>query len=376
MDFFKFTPGADPSFLESAATINGIRTATWTERYKDPGEFKFQAPVSSQLRTLLPLGTMISHIDTLEVMIVENHEIDENVDEGEPQIIVSGRSLDSWFEQRIVGSGTETMGGPSDHLDDYFIPFGTSLEQATALINSYIYELPGGGSLSDAQDGVPGFRAIENEQHTVSYTTAVRILRRGPLPEVLRGLLDIDDFGVKVVRPNADNVDPTLTEFRVHNGVDRTTSVVFAHAEGDLKRARYLWSNKTKKTMYYVLSTYNQVRYSPGFEIGYDRRMLFVDAADLDSQYTTWPTGTDRDDVIAAMHIRGGDALAGAKDTNITSTDISATTRYKFRRDYDVGDLVTVDGNYDTSSVMRVIEHVEFQDENGESGYPTLSVLA
>jgi len=376
MDFFKFTPGADPSFLENAVTINGIRTATWTERYKDPGEFKLQAPVSSQLRTLLPLGSMISHLDTYEVMIVENHEIDEDVEEGEPNIIVSGRSLDSWFEQRIVGSGTESMGGPYDHLDDYFIPFGTSLEQATALINSYIYEMPGGGSLADAYDLVPGFRAIENEQHSVSYTTETRIIPREPLPDSLRKILDIDDFGVKVVRPNAGNVDPTLTEFRVHNGVDRTTTVVFAHASGDLKRARYLWSNKQKKTMYYVLSTYNQVRYSPGFEIGYDRRMLFVDASDLDSQYTTYPTGTDRDAVIAAMHIRGADALRAQKDVAITSTDISATTRYKFRRDYDVGDLVTVDGNYDTSSVMRVIEYVEFQDENGESGYPTLSVLA
>jgi hypothetical protein len=35
---------------------------------------------------------------------------------------------------------------------------------------------------------------------------------------------------------------------------------------------------------------------------------------------------------------------------------------------------VSVKANYGAEAVKRVIEYVEFQDENGESGYPTLSV--
>jgi hypothetical protein len=48
---------------------------------------------------------------------------------------------------------------------------------------------------------------------------------------------------------------------------------------------------------------------------------------------------------------------------------------YNYRTDYNVGDIVGVDGEYNTSTTMRVIEYVEIEDENGESGYPTLSEL-
>ena len=47
---------------------------------------------------------MISHLDTLEVMMVENITIKESEDDEEDQIIIRGRSLESWFKHRLVGA--------------------------------------------------------------------------------------------------------------------------------------------------------------------------------------------------------------------------------------------------------------------------------
>jgi len=76
---------------------------------------------------------------------------------------------------------------------------------------------------------------------------------------------------------------------------------------------------------------------------------------------------------LVAMQTRGRQALKSQKRIAITRTDISNMSEYQFRRDYNIGDLVTVDGNFGEIAVMRVIEFVEIEDEEGTSAHPTLA---
>lgn len=376
MDLFKFVPEApDDGYLTQGQYINGIKNVTWIERYRDPGEFTIAAPVSSGLRTFLPLGTVISHIDTLEAMVVENHEIDEKTSDAEPEIVVTGRSLDAWLEQRTVGEDVETYVFAGHRLYtflvDYLLDFDTSWEQTRILIDKHI-----GVPEHNLLNQIHGFLAVSNQQHIGPSTTEARVIKKQSLHKAVMELLDIDDFGIKIVRPNPTNTNPLQTEFRIHNGFDKSQNIVFSHVTGDLQNARYFWSNKALKTDYYCVSTYVQLR-SESPAVGFNRRTLYVDCSDLDSHLTDEDLG-DGDIMTAlgdATDVRGRQILRGWNMRQILSTNISKTTNYQFRRDYDVGDLVTVNGNYDVTTVMRVTEHVEFQDENGENGYPTLSAL-
>lgn len=102
-----------------------------------------------------------------------------------------------------------------------------------------------------------------------------------------------------------------------------------------------------------------------------------MDCSDIDEMYDDTEV-VDSAVVLAineAMDVRGQQALRAQVLANLLSTDVSRRTRYKFKKHYDVGDLVLVQGNYDVQTVMRVAEHVVFQDENGESGYPTLAAV-
>lgn len=377
MDLFKFVPGAPADgYLTQGQYINGIKNVTWTERYQEPGEFTIKAPVSADLRSFLPLGTVISHIDTLEPMFVENHEIDENTEDTEPEIIITGRSLDAWLDQRIVGEDIETYVFAGRRLytflTDYLLEYNTSWEQIRVLIDTHIGVL----AFENAANEIPGFLAVANQQHIGSTTTMARVIKKQSLHRAVMELLAVDDFGLKVVRPNPTNANPGQTEFRIHNGFDKTREIVFSHVAGDLQNARYFWSDKKSKTDYYCVSTYIQLR-SESPATGFGRRTLYVDCSDLDSHLTDEDLGDGdlMNALGAAADVRGQQVIRMHRPRAILSTDISKTTGYQFRRDYDVGDLVRVNGNYDVSSVMRVTEHVEFQDENGESGYPTLSAL-
>jgi len=376
MDLFKFIPGADPSFLENGQTLNKIKTASWTERYVEAGEFEITAGVSSGLRSLLPVGTMISHIDTFEVMIVETVNLKEDTTDsvGEPQLTIKGRSLESWFRQRIVGGDIESYVFLGERLmlpvNEYLLAMDTSWEQTKTMIEDHVIN-----TFTGQHDDVDGFAVISNQQHIGSSTSQARVMRKQNLHSAVLELLAVDDFGIKVVRPNPDNVDPTKTEFRIHNGIDRTADVIFSHAFGDLEKPEYLWADGILKTDFFCRSNYYEMRGINEAIEGFNRRILYVDCTDLDDHLDEAGAIAAFSDIQAAMDVRGQQALRSQAATNLLSTDVAKRSRYKFKRHYDVGDIVAVHGNYDEQSVMRIVEHVTFLDEKGETGYPTLAAV-
>lgn len=375
MDLFKFIPGADPSFLVNGQSLNKIKTASWTERYVEAGEFEITAGVSSRLRELLPVGTMISHTDTYEVMIVETVNLKEdNTDSiGEPMLTIRGRSLESWFRQRIVGADIETYVLAGDRLmlnvSEYALDMDTSWEQTKKMIEDHVTNTFAGND-----DDVAGFAIISNQQHIGSSTSQARMMRKQNLHSAVLELLAVDDFGIKVVRPNPANVDPTKTEFRIHNGIDRTEDVIFSYAFGDLEKPEYLWSDGVLKSDFFCRSNFFEMRSNDGPD-GFNRRLLYVDCTDLDEHLDILDANAAFSEIQDAMDVRGQQALRAQAATNLLSTDISKRSRYKFKTHYDVGDIVSVHGNYDEQSIMRVVEHVTFLDEKGETGYPTLAAV-
>lgn len=365
MDLFKFLPKPSSTSFNEAQPINGATSITWTERYRDPGEFEIVAPLSSGLMQFLPLGTLISHMKTYEVMFVENQEITDDKN-GDPQIKITGRSLEAFLNNRIVGMNQVRS---NSALQEYVMGADYTWNQVVGLIVDHI------------QNGLyPGDMIPNVFPYTSISGTGViepRSIRRMSLHNAILELMAIDDLGIKTIRRNPFGVPDSSdvnTNLVVYRGVNRTSTVVFSWKAGDLDQTEYLWSDKTLKNSVVVLGRYiNVVVDTPGAN-GYDRRSGVVAGDDIDGIYNAPPTGGALTDVINKMSTRGRAALNSQIRTTITRTDLSDTTRYQYRTDFDVGDLVSVDGNFGQIATMRITEFAEIQDENGETGHPTLSV--
>lgn len=364
MQLFKFVPATSPTILEQGEAINKIVSVMWVERYQDPGEFEIVSKLSSGLWEFLPLGTLISHSNTMEVMIVENHQITEGATE-DPVLKTTGRSLDSILEQRIVGvNGARS----SSTIAEYVLPSDWTWNQAVKLINDHIAPPANAGDVltnltAAAVAGIVG-------------TQAERVLNRGPLSTRLLELLQVDDLGIKTVRRNTFSGfggSNAQTTFIIHQGANKSASVIFSWKAGDLEKAEYLFSNKRDKNSALVIGRYIYTMVDTG-PVNYDRRIMIVDAGDIDEPFSVPPTGADLTTVIQKMQVRGNAALQAQMPVNISRADISKTTKYEYRRDYNIGDFVTLDGNFGAIQVMRVVEYVEIEDENGESSHPTLAL--
>jgi hypothetical protein len=345
--------------------IQGATSIMWAERYRDPGEFEIVGTLSSGLREFLPIGTFISHADTLEVMYVENHEIDEDENE-DPIIKITGRSLEAFFENRIIGI---THARLAPNVVQYQLVANYTWDQLVSLIN---YHIDGNDDPNDNLDNVMSVTNV-----TGTGPVEERWIKQIPLSKAVLDLLAIDDLGIKILRRNtfgAPDSSSTQTNILIHRGNDRTANVIFSWKAGDIEKTQYLWSDKRIKNSALVVGRFvNTVVDTVGAN-NFNRRTMVVSADEVDGQFSEMPTGTDLDIVLAIMAIKGMEALDSQNRITITSADLANISKYQYRKDFEVGDLVTLDGNFGQIATMRIVEYVEIQDETGESGHPTLSL--
>lgn len=367
MDIFKFTNPSNPSKMEQGEIINGLSSKMWIERYRDAGEFTLTAPVSVGLGITLPVGTFISHTDTDEIMVVENIEINED-QESEAVMTITGRGYETQLEQRIVGSNNVF---PTSGADLSFeLAANYTWVQAENLIKGHIYA----SELEDSSDALPYITALNSVSGTSE--SIDRAIQRGYLYERLMELLAIDDLGIKIIRPSVNSplgpTDPNVA-FLIHVGEDLSADISFSYDTGEIVTADYLYSNKAYKTSALVSGTYVEtVVHLPGLtELA--RRWMFLEAKDIDGDLTEAPVGPAILPIAAKLEQRGLELLKSQKFIILNKAEISKeSTRAQYRTDFNVGDYITVNGDYNVFTKMRVTEYVEIEDENGSSGYPTL----
>lgn len=367
MDVICFTNPVADTKMEQAVIVNGLISKMWIERYAQGGEFKFVAPATSNMRNKLPIGSFVSHTDTTELMIVENHEISDQANQ-DSQLIITGRGFETFFENRIVGSNKAYP--TSGDATDYVIPPDYIWNQAVSLIEDHILA----SNLLDDNNAIPFVQVLS--QVTDTGDSFAISLKRGTLYERLLDILNAGGLGIKVIRPGtwsplgAGTVDVAIA---IHVGVDRTSSIIFSHDTGEIESAEYLWSNKKLKNAAVISGRWVETFVGTS-DSGIARRVMPIDASDIDNQYSSAPTGTDLDAVVSAMQQRGIAALLAQNDIALTKAEVSKNTnKAAYRKDFDVGDIITINGDYNESSFMRISEYVEIEDEQGRSGYPSLT---
>jgi hypothetical protein len=357
----------DPTILDEGEMFKAPKTIMWAERYRDPGEFEITDHLSSGLNMILPIGTLISHYGTLEVMFVENHEIDDSKSE-DPIIKITGRSLEAYLENRIVGSHQIR----SNHYvtEGYNLVANNTWNQTVLLINEHINN---NIHMEDNFGNIVASSIVSG----ITGVSEARLLKPEGVDKAALDLLAIDDCGIKVIRRNqfgAPGGSAAQTVFCVHNGTDKSNTVIFSWQGGDLDIVDYLWTDKPLKNSAMVIGRYvNTYVDTVGFD-KFNRKTMIVAADDIDGYLDAAPSGGTLSTIIGQMNTRGRQALEKQNRLTFSRADISDLSKYQYRKDYDIGDLISLDGNFGQIAVMRVIEYVEIQDETGQSGHPTFSI--
>lgn len=369
----------DPVTYANGAIVNDLDSIIWVERYATAGEIKLVCEPTPYLRSVLAPDTLISHSETYDVMMIESHEIDDSTDSS-PKLVITGRSASEIIMENRVIAFSNTSGLDADvngWIEGIFAYYGLNTvtrSKITAVLNDCLVN-----SVVDSDENLPNFEVTESyrgsaEPYVFTKFDTLELLSTGA-----RKLLNSIGAGLKTERPNSLH---SKMRFIGHNGADKTSTVIFSLSNGDISRAKYLWTNKDRKNAAYVQGKYYGREMRDHSKTGWARRVLGVDAQDFETLYAdvTHPDGyppiayPDYLESLGDLYNRGVFELATRTDVTLLEVEISPTNNYTYGIDYKIGDLVKVQADYGISQVFRVTEYARTSDDNGVSGIPTLTV--
>jgi Siphovirus ReqiPepy6 Gp37-like protein len=373
----------DRKFLRQDV-IDGFHSAIWTERYYGDSDVEMVVPATTEMIKKLPVGIFLGLRGSNEVMIVETVDIEDE------KLKVTGISLLPWMNNRFIRVSAA-------HEDQTWILTGVPGWILWAIIyymcvagSPYLTGANPIGVTNPQQLAIPGLGLKAYDTTGANITVGVPY---GPVYDAMREIATTYEIGMQITLESATDTAYSLG-FRNYRGLDRTSRqtvnpiVRFSPQMDSLTDIKELQSIAAFKTQTYAFATGNPkdandqpLTTVPGVAslsgsqyTGFDLRALLVFASDISNppEGVTW-TQTD---VVNMLTERAKDALYNNRFVKAVDGEIVPTNQFKFKVDYNLGDLIEVQGNSDIVSISRVTEYIRAQDEAGERAYPTVAMLA
>lgn len=365
---------------DGIAMIDTFTSAIWTVRYDEAGDFEIYTPVRLDYIQAMQIGNYLWNRDSDRLMVIETVEIETDAEEG-PQLIVTGRSLESILDRRIVTSSQNFSGNLQSVL--------------FAIIQNEV--ISSGGTRQ-----IPGFYLKTNSDSRITSISISELSVRGEnVYDVVCSLCQANKVGWRVLPKGAGGF-----EFELYVGVDRSYAqsvnpyVTFSPSFENLLNSNYIKSFKSYKNSIYAVGTYQkevvlqnkykddngewvveeQTTYEEAEVVtwqysetatpsGLARREMFIDNGGVNDgeqggEYDTW-NAVNKEKAIVE--------LGEHQTTTAFEGELEATRQYIYGEDFNIGDIVQVENEFGITGTVYISEIVFSQDANGITITPTFT---
>lgn len=351
--------------------VDGYNSAIWTERFFTAGDIEILCPLESKFMDLLPPGTLLGHGSSREVAVVENHEIEDG------QLKVSGPMLTeallknrmAWFRNT---EGTEEGMSSTAEFKQTGVP-GTMI--STVVDDMVISHTPwiswGVANLDWARDRIP---RLSLGYISTAGLSRPRTFPLGLLYEGLQQFAQSMGMGFRIYVAEANEAGYRLV-FSAWHGRDLTSRqsvnplVRLSPKMNSLVGTKEVRSFAEYKNVCYVY--YKNVIYTyyaePALPVptGFDRKVMVRDATGDP------PPG----ELTAYLAQHAADAFANNNIIQAIDGQASIPSRYRYQKDYRLGDIIELESTLGTLAKARVTEYIRAEDPNGDQEYPTVSII-
>lgn len=365
---------------DGIAMIDTFTSAIWTVRYDEAGDFEIYTPVRLDYIQAMQIGNYLWNRDSDRLMVIETVEIETDAEEG-PQLIVTGRSLESILDRRIVTSSQNFSGNLQSVL--------------FAIIQNEV--ISSGGTRR-----IPGFSLKTSSDSRITSISISELSIRGEnVYDVVCSLCQANKVGWRILPKGAGGF-----EFELYVGVDRSYAqsvnpyVAFSPSFENLLNSNYIKSFKSYKNSIYAVGTYQkeiilqnkykddngewvveeQTTYEEAEVVtwqysetatpsGLARREMFIDNGGVNDgeqggEYATW-NAVNKEKAIAE--------LGEHQTTTAFEGELEATRQYIYGEDFNIGDIVQVENEFGITGTVYISEIVFSQDANGITITPTFT---
>lgn len=356
---------------EKQSVVDEFLSVIWTERYYGDSAVEIVTSAAPKMIEKLFPGTFLGLTGSDEIMILETFDIENG------QLKVQGISLLPWLNNRFIRTSAA-------HEDRYWSLTGIP----GWILWQIVYNMCCDGSpYLDGTNptGIPNpdrliIPGLDLKSYDQTNSNEITVgVPYGPVYNALKDLATTYGLGMQITLES----DKLL--FRNYKGLDRSSRqginpiVRFSSEMDSLANIKELQSIAALKTLAYAFAPQN-----PGglattagtstlseTSTGFDLRALLVFAEDI----TTDMVGGDAAKLLEILNTRAKIALAENSFVKTADGEIVPTGQFKYGRDYNLGDLIEVEGNTGVITISQVTEYIRSQDSAGEKAYPSITMV-
>lgn len=352
------------SDMSNLAIVDSFDSFIWTERYWEYGDFELVVAPSNELVDLFKPDRYLWYDATDELMIIEDVEITSDIESGSTMTI-SGRSLTSLLDRRIVWEATTLKGNVSECIHQ--------------LLNENII------NASDSKRNISNLSYAEPTSFDPSTMTIESGIEQGvSLYDAVQSICRSVKIGFHIY--NDPEHDGNFV-FQLYNGIDHSFDqtenpyVIFSNDFQSLVNTNIKTTNSSRKNVALVKGPEVEEKTYFGYAesgntspSGLDRRETFVEASDIKTEDDN-EQKLPEDQITAQLKQSGLESLAKLDVETEFDGDTDNSGQFQYMRDYGMGDICQMDNEYGMSFRSRVTEYIRSYDENGFSAYPSFTVV-
>lgn len=342
--------------FKSVAIVDTFKSMIWTDRYDSYGDFEMYLTINSDILKHLKEDYYLWLKDSEHCMIIEDLVIDSDIEDGN-HLIVTGRSLESILERRIIWGQKVLTGNLQDAIE--------------TLLNESIIS----PSITDRK--IDNFIFEPSTDPRITELTVDAQFTGDDLYVVIKKLCQSNNLGFKIVLN-----DNNQFVFSLYAGVDRSYNqnvnpyVVFSPDFENIINSNYFTSKANLKNVTLVAGEGEGASRKTtivGSGSGLNRRELFTDARDISSNVDGGTLTNEQ--YIAKLKARGIENLSGYTAKTAFEGEVEATRLFKYGEDFFIGDIVQIANEYGHEGRAYISELIISQSEDGVSIYPTFQTI-
>lgn len=349
----------DKSF-KSVGIIDQFESLLWNDRYNDYGDFEIYLPMSTDIMNMAKQDYYLWKKDSEHVMIIEGIEIKSDIVEDGDHLIITGRSLESLLERRIIWNQTVLSGNLQNGIKTLINENIIAPTISERTISNFIFE--------DSED-----TAITELEIDAQYTG-------DNLFEVIKSVCQEHELGFKITL-NDDN----QFVFTLYNGIDRSYKqienpyIIFSPKFDNLISSDYSETSLNWKNVALIGGEgegSERKTATVGEDSGLDRREMFVDARDISSK-TEDETELTPEEYTAQLVQRGEEQLSADENkyTQKFEAEVEPQKMFVYGTDYFIGDIVQITNSYGMDNRARITEFITSISDSGIQTYPKFEIM-
>ena len=344
--------------FEQIAFVDSYTSFIWTDRYYKAGDFELYMPTSREKLNIFKPDYYLWDKDSEHMMIIEDIRTNSDIEEGN-NLTITGRSLESILDRRIIWNQTELTGS-----------FQNGIKK---LINDNITS-----SASDSSRRISNFIFSASSDSAITTLTIDEAQYDGDnLYDVICKLCEEKKVGFKVTLNSSNQF-----VFTLYVGADRSYSqsanpfVVFSPNFENIINSEYKENKSPSKNVVLVAGEgegnerKKATATSGSNYTGINRREMYL-ASNLSTN-----NGEISDSVYTKqLKEKGVEELKKYKIERIFEGEVETSKIFVYKEDYYMGDILELEDEYGRQSRTRVIEFIRNQDDSGYKAYPTFEVV-